>query len=173
MAGQQPEQNIAIRQAMHDAGIRSNEPVLLAGHSQGGIAAASMAADPATRADFDITNVYTGGAPIAHFNIPDNVNVLAIEHTQDAVPRLDGKPNPDRPTWITVQRDPTGLLNQHQQPITSTAATHDSYAYTDTAHLVDASSDPTIVKARNAFQPFFANASHATLSTYTLTRDLP
>jgi hypothetical protein len=173
MAGQQTEQNEAIRQAMRQAGISPGEPVMLAGHSQGGITAASLAADPATRTEFAVTNVYTGGAPIARFPIPDDVSVLSVEHNQDAVPRLDGRDNPDRPGWVTVNRDPTGVINKHGDPVASTPETHDSYIYTDTAGLIDQSTDPTIVRQRQSFQPFFSGSGDTKVTTYQLTRDTP
>jgi hypothetical protein len=171
MAGQQTEQNEAVRQAMRQAGIKPGDPVMLAGHSQGGITAASLAGDPATRDEFKITNVYTGGAPIARFPIPDDVHVLSIEHDQDAVPRLDGQDNPDRPGWVTVHRDPTGVINKHGDPVNTTAETHDSYVYSDTAGLVDQSTDPTIVRQRESFESFFTGTGDTTVTTYQLTRD--
>jgi hypothetical protein len=173
MAGQQTEQNEGIRQAMRLAGVPPGEPVMLAGHSQGGITAASLAADPATRAEFDITHVYTGGSPIARFPIPDDVNVLSIEHHQDAVPRLDGRDNPDRPGWVTIHRDPTGVLNQRGEPVTNTAQAHDNSVYSDTAALIDQSTDRTVVRQRETFQPFFSGTGDTTVTTYQLTRDIP
>jgi hypothetical protein len=171
MAGQQGEQNEAVKMAMRQAGIGANDPVMLTGHSQGGISAASLAADPATRSEFKITNVYTGGAPIARFPIPDDVQVLSIEHNQDLVPRLDGQPNPDRPGWVTVHRDATGLVGKHNHVVSSPIDTHDSYLYEKTAGLVDQSSDPGIIQQRKAFQPFFSGSGDTTVSTYRLIRD--
>jgi hypothetical protein len=173
MAGQQTEQNEAVRQAMRQAGIKPGDPVMLAGHSQGGITAASLAGDPATRDEFHVTNVYTGGAPVARFPIPDDVHVLSIEHDQDAVPRLDGRDNPDRPGWVTVNRDPTGVINKHGDAVSTTAETHDSYVYTDTAGLVDQSTDPGVVRQRESFQPFFSGTGDTKVTTYQLTRDPP
>lgn len=174
MAGQQPTQNQAIVQAMHQAGIQPGDPVMLAGHSQGGIAAASLAADPGTRAQFNITNVYTGGSPIARFDIPDTVHVMSVEHTQDAVPRLDGTPNPDRPTWVTVTHDPTGMAQRDGTTVTSTAQSHDSYVYSRTAGMIDASTDPTLVAARQSFDPFFTgDPSKVTYQDFQLTRQAP
>ena len=172
MAGQQTEQNDAIRKAMRLANIQPGEPVLLAGHSQGGITAASLAADPATRDEFHITNVYTGGAPIAGFKIPDDVNVLSIEHEQDAVPRLDGQDNPAGPNWVTVRRDPTGVVNHQGNAVDDTMETHDSSVYAGTADLVDKSTDPTVVRQRQSFEPFFTGTGNPP-GVYQLTRDVP
>jgi hypothetical protein len=171
MAGQQTAQNDAIRDAMRQAGIARGEPVLLAGHSQGGITAASLAADTATRAEFTITHVVTGGSPIAGFDIPPDVTVLAVEHEQDAVPRLDGADNPDRPTWATVVRDPTGLVTRNGGPVDTTMESHDTAAYADTGHLIDASSDPSLAAVRTTIAPFLIREpAAATVQVFHMTR---
>lgn len=98
-----------IRSAMDQAGIPPGEAIMLSGHSQGGIAAAALAAeianDPRQHARFNVTNVLTAGSPVAHFDIPPSVEVLSLEHRQDPVPRLDGDPNPDREHWQTLTWD--------------------------------------------------------------------
>jgi hypothetical protein len=173
MAGQNTAENEAIRSAMRQAGIRPGEEVLLAGHSQGGIAAASLAADEDTRREFHITHVVTGGSPIARFTIPDDVAVLAIEHEQDAVPRLDGEPNPDRPNWVTVQRDPTGLA-EPGTIIDDTGESHGSWAYALTGRLVDQSEEASLVAIRHSLERFLgADQSTVTYRDYTLERNVP
>ncbi len=169
IAGQDTAQNEAIRDAMRQAGIRPGEDVLLAGHSQGGIAAASLASDPATRAEFDITNVVTAGSPVARFDIPDDVEVLSIEHAQDAVPRLDGEPNPDRVNWVTVVRDPTGLRDQGEV-VDSTGAVHHGTVYAQTAALLDVSSDPSVAGVRAGLEPFLARPGPVVYQDFDLTR---
>ncbi|MBM6404942.1 hypothetical protein JQN72_11885 [Phycicoccus sp. CSK15P-2] len=80
-----------------------DDPVLLVGHSQGGIHAAALAADPAFTARHRVTHVLTSGAPVGVFPVPEDVRVLSVEHVDDPVPRLDLTPNPARPTWVTVR----------------------------------------------------------------------
>ena len=79
--------------AMREAGIGRDEPVMMTGHSQGGIVAASLAARQPD--DFHITSVVTGGSPIGRFEMPDTVSVMSLEHEQDVIPRLDGADNAD------------------------------------------------------------------------------
>lgn len=95
----------AVAQAMREAGLSSADPIMLMGHSQGGIIAAAIASDRDLQREFGIDSVMTAGSPIGRFPIPDDVAVLAIEHAQDAVPKLDATDNPDRPNWTTVVRD--------------------------------------------------------------------
>jgi hypothetical protein len=156
MAGQQTAQNEAIRQAMEAAGIPPGEPVMLAGHSQGGITAASLASDPATQARFNITHVVTGGSPISNFSIPPHVTVLSVEHNQDMVPRLDANESPDRHNWVTVHRDPTGVVNNKGEQVDDPGETHDSGVYAQTGGLIDTSEDPSLVAVRNGFAPFLS-----------------
>jgi hypothetical protein len=81
----------------------ADDPVLLVGHSQGGILAAALASDPAFTAHARVTHVVTTGAPVGLFPVPEAVRVLSVEHVDDPVPRLDLSPNPARPTWLTVR----------------------------------------------------------------------
>ena len=96
----------ALDRAMAAAGRSgSGDRVMLVGHSQGGILAASLASSARFRAAHHVTDVVTMGAPIGRFPIPAGVTVLSLEHSQDPVPRLDAVPNPDRASWTTVTRD--------------------------------------------------------------------
>jgi hypothetical protein len=175
MAGQQTVQNEAILDAMQAAGIPPGEPVMLAGHSQGGITAASLASDPTARTKFNITTVYTAGSPIGRFDIPPDVHVLSLEHTQDIVPRLDGQPNPDHPNWTTINRDPTGDPNtKNDHTVNAAPEEHDTSVYSGTAALVDNSTDPSIVATRQNLTPFFAgDGSQVSVQDFAVERTFP
>ncbi|HMM95531.1 hypothetical protein [Phycicoccus sp.] len=79
------------------------EPVLLVGHSQGGIHAAALAADPGFTARHRVTHVLTTGAPVGLVPVPTAVRVLSVEHADDPVPALDLGPDPARSTWLTLR----------------------------------------------------------------------
>ncbi|MGA8048074.1 MAG: hypothetical protein WCA30_17600 [Dermatophilaceae bacterium] len=81
------------------------EPVMLTGHSLGGMVAMAIAADDRLRAEVNLTHVVTAGSPVGHVPVPPEVQVLALEHTGDVVPLADLTPNPDLPHWTTVRRD--------------------------------------------------------------------
>lgn len=149
MAGEQTAAHATVLQAMHAAGVRHGEPVLLAGHSLGGIVAAGLASDARFRSQFDVTHVLTVGSPIGGFPIPDRVQVLAIEHSDDPVPRLDGRPNPDRPGWVTVQR----TLTPPASAVSGVVA-HELGGYSQTAALVEASRHPSVEAWRAGLTPF-------------------
>lgn len=116
---------VGIQEAMQRAGVRPGEPVMLAGHSQGGIAAAALASDRLARADFKITHVLTAGSPVARMPIPSDVRVLSIEHREDPVPRLDSAENPDRSNWTTA----TFGTGDHDEIIDA----HAGWRYADSA----------------------------------------
>jgi pimeloyl-ACP methyl ester carboxylesterase len=138
----------SLEAAMADAGVPPGQPVMLSGHSQGGIIAAALAASPSFRRRFHVTRLVTSGAPIARFAIPSSVRVLSLEHEQDIVPRLEGESNPDRPTWVTVRRDVSGEV---RDPITA----HDRMLYAETARAAEASDDPSLVSWRRGDDVFF------------------
>ena len=89
VAGMTSDQLDAIKEAMNAAGIAPGEAVEFAGHSQGGIMAAQMAADPSVRARYNVVSVVTAGSPTATI-APDDVPVLSYENSGDIVPSLDG-----------------------------------------------------------------------------------
>ncbi len=141
----------ALVLAQQDAGRAGlGDPVLLAGHSQGGIVAAALAADPRFRQRQRVTHVVASGAPIARMPVPREVSVLALEHQQDAVPRLEGERNADRRGWVTVTRDLRG------SEVRTAGASHAAARYGDTAALADASRSVSVRQWRSGAAPFLA-----------------
>jgi hypothetical protein len=90
--------------AMHRAGVRPSDNVMLVGHSEGGMVAVNAARDAVASGEFNITHVVTAGAPIGLTvsALPSSVQVLALENARDVVPHLDGRANPDQPNVTTA-----------------------------------------------------------------------
>ncbi len=124
---------VAVVSALRAAGVRRGEPVLLAGHSQGGLVAMQLAAEPAVRRRYSVTTVLTAGTPSGHLPTPAGVSVLHLEHVGDVVPLLDAAVNPDEADRTTVW---------------DRGNTHDASSYARTAELVDASTHPSVVAWR-------------------------
>lgn len=105
-----------VRQAMAAADIPSGSPVLLVGHSQGGIIAAQLASDPGFVQQYGVTNVLTYGAPIDHVQLAPGVDALQVQHRFDVVPRLDlggvdlGGTNPNTPVTTVTLDSPGGVF---------------------------------------------------------------
>lgn len=89
MAGQSSAAQEAVALAMANAGIPPGAPVMLTGHSQGGMLAVALASDPAFMAHYNVTNVMTVGSPVDGTSVDPRVNVLQVQHAGDVVPRLD------------------------------------------------------------------------------------
>jgi hypothetical protein len=136
MAGASTALSATVTRGLEVAGAAPGEPVLLAGHSLGGMVAAALAADAAFTRRFRVTHVVTAGSPVGPVAVPPGVAVLTLEHADDLVPALDGTPNPDRPDWVTVRQAPT--VGRHP------ARAHDARGYVDTAALVDVSADASL-----------------------------
>lgn len=86
-------------EALKRSGVKSGESVAVVGHSQGGIVAASLAAGDT---GYDITHIVTAGSPIAGHPVPSSTWVTSVEDRGELVSRLDGKDNPTRPGWVSV-----------------------------------------------------------------------
>jgi hypothetical protein len=93
-----------VLQAMESAGVQPGDPVMLVGHSLGGMVAANLARDAQQSKRFNVTHVVTAGAPIGSVtaSVPSSVKVLALENSRDLVPRLDGRSNAGRTNVTTV-----------------------------------------------------------------------
>lgn len=154
----------ALARAQSDARARtgrdtSHDEVLLSGHSQGGILAASLASDPAFRQQHRVAAVVSYGAPINRFPIPPQVPVLSVEHLQDSVPRLDGVTRTDARHWTTITRD---LSGSGAPP--STGASHAAERYIETADAIDrlpAEESASLDELRRATDGFLARDTDA------------
>lgn len=89
-----------VIEAMRKSGIKATDSVILVGHSQGGIVAASIASDYSKQ--YNIKHVVTAGSPIANHPIPNKTWVTSIEMEDELVPTLDGASNPNRNNWVTI-----------------------------------------------------------------------
>lgn len=101
----------ALEVARSRSGARSTplDPVVLVGHSQGGILSAALASDPGFTRRNRVTHVVTSGSPVGLFPVPPTTRVLSVERGDDPVPLLDFTPNPDRSSWVTVRTPRHGL----------------------------------------------------------------
>jgi hypothetical protein len=153
-----------IQEAMREAGVPPGADVMLVGHSQGGMTAVNLAADPDFRDDYNVRHVVTAGAPTAQVpHIPDSTQVLSLENTGDVVPLTDGEDNPDQPNRTTVRFDNrTGSIgDNHSMDLT----------YTPGGAAVDASDDPSIVESIEQMrQDGFLGAESSETSGWTITR---
>ncbi len=128
----------AVLDAMHLAGIRSDEPVLLAGHSQGGMVAANVASIAA--GTYAIAAVVTAGSPddVGAVRVPSSVEVLHLRHPQDVVPQASGGPILTGPNVREMRVDPA--LNG-AAPVTSPLDAHGTGRYVTSAEAIEVHAD--------------------------------
>ncbi|WP_127573615.1 hypothetical protein [Georgenia faecalis] len=133
-----------VARAMDQAGIAAGEEVTLVGHSQGGLTAMRLAADPVFATRYTVAAVLTAGSPAAHMPTPPRAHVLSLEHLEDVIPGLDGTPNPAEPRRTTVARSLTaGHAGPHRTDVGFSEA-HAVTTYAQTADLAEASGDVSV-----------------------------
>lgn len=153
-----------VLEALRRAGVRPDEPVLLVGHSLGGMAAAALTS---RGRGFDFRGAVTAGSPTAQVpGYPAGTHVLSLEQRGDVVPELDGAPNRDsvEQTTVAFDADPDpGVLEHHGYP-----------AYEHGAALVDESTDPSVTEAVAAFGAdgfLGTEPAEVTSQVFAITRD--
>lgn len=154
MAGNETVLQKGIQEALERAGAgETGAPVMLVGHSQGGIVAAG-ATDDLIGSGYNVTHVVTAGSPVGRIDVPDNVQMLSLENSGDIVPHLDAADNPDGPNRTTVTFDnQTGTVGGNH-------GLGDNYV--DAAGQLDSSSDPSVERFRDSTGAFTDGSSSTT-----------
>lgn len=96
-----------VGQALAASGVPTGPdgpPVMLVGHSQGGIVAATAAG----HLPYNVTHVVTAGSPVGNIPVPPGVQMLSLENNSDIVPHLDASSNADAANHTTVTFDLPG-----------------------------------------------------------------
>lgn len=172
MSGHTSDVMVAVAAAMRDAGVPPGDPVMLVGHSLGGIGAMALASNGSFASRYNIQAVVTAGSPVARFEPVGDVSVLSLENSGDIVWALDGAPNPDRAHWITVSHD----LRLSDDPLDRAAAgsivaNHEPDSYVRTAGQFDATSGSTAAAWRSQNAAFLADDTAVSIrTTYDIAR---
>lgn len=172
MAGMSSSLKPAVQQALasaqRQAGVKpGSEPVLLTGHSQGGILAASLAHDPQLAKEMNIREVVTFAAPVTGMDLPEQVNGLDVGIDGDVVPHADNQDTANRLNRAQIScAAPTDAANNF--------ATHDSHGYAKRAHDL-LGHDTDVVAAQDFYQRTDGVFLGGTATTYTfeLQRPMP
>jgi len=108
MAHRQSQVNEQVLEALRQVGAKKDEPIVLIGHSLGGIAAMSIASSVIFNNQYTVGGVITAGSPTATFTGPPYaVPILHLENDEEVVSNLDGKSgggNPKSDNRVTVTR---------------------------------------------------------------------
>ena len=127
----------AANAAMDAFGVTKTDRLILVGYSQGGMVAAELA-----QANPNVEAILTMGSPIAKEEIPSQVNVISLEHSNDIVPAISGQTNPMTESWAT------GSRHVHISPGETVLKAHEIGQYVETAALADDSSDTGLARLR-------------------------
>jgi hypothetical protein len=169
--GDQNAIGLATVAAMIDSGVKPGEPVVLSGHSQGGIVGSALAADPEFTAQFSVAAVLTAGSPVSLLKPANSAQWLSLEHHQDAVPTLDGANNPRTANHTTVVRDlKTASDPAIRKGSKDAGVAHSGDTYANTAKLIDKSSSPSVAAWREAASPIFDRDAKVETTTYKVRR---
>jgi hypothetical protein len=160
----------AVQLAMQQAEIPSDAPVMLVGHSQGGMTAANLAADAEFRGHFNVTNVMTYGSPIDSTPIPGGVNTLALQHPFDVVPRLDlGNSKPGGPGLVGWESSNGATVVTLPSPagagMGDVAGNHDYNAYVASVEANESSGDLAAYRNHPSTQAFITEDPSQVTST--------
>jgi hypothetical protein len=172
MIGKASDVMIGVAAAMRDAGIPAGDPVMLVGHSLGGLGAMALASNGSFTSQYNVQAVVTAGSPVARFEPVGGVSVLSLENSTDIVWALDGAPNPDRAEWITVTHD----LRASESPLDRSAAgsivgSHEPETYVRTAEAFDSASGSSAASWRKQNAAFLADGQTVSIrTTYDITR---
>lgn len=106
MSGQRSPAARATELALRRAGVGENDPVMLVGHSQGGLIALNLAERATSgQIDYRIEHAVTFGTPAGLHSAKGLPNVVSFENRSDLVPRLDLRENPSEQNWTTLEGD--------------------------------------------------------------------
>lgn len=149
MAGEPSARVEGVTRALQLAGVNADEPVMLVGHSQGGLVAMRAAEQYVRDGSFRVTHVVTAGSPTARMDVPPSVTVLSLENRYDLVPQLDGEPPPPDANRVTVVFD----AQSHDVGANHATAT----TYLPAARQVDADlRDPSLAAWREGASDFLS-----------------
>ncbi|WP_375387425.1 hypothetical protein [uncultured Amnibacterium sp.] len=161
----------AVLEAMRQAGIGADEPVLLVGHSQGALDAVRVAEDGGYR----VGGVVGFGGPTGQIVLPETVPVLAVEHDEDLVPVLGGTAAGGAAGLrrLVVRRTlPDGGFGAATSPATAAFPAHDLGAYRRTIAAAETAGDARVDAFRSGVAPFL-DAEEGTSTRYRATRVSP
>lgn len=164
MAGADSARVEALRRILADAGVAPGQPVMLVGHSQGGLVAMRAAQELAGQVS--VTHVVTAGSPVGGMTAPDGTQVLSLENRHDVVPRTDGRENAADDDQVTV------LFDHHGATVAENHGT--GSAYLPAARALDRSADPSVRAWLDGADAFLAGRGEqvrATTSVYTVSND--
>lgn len=160
--------NRAVLEALKATGAEEGATVVGVGYSQGGIHAMNLAANKDFLGEYDLKYVLTAGSPVAGITPLADVSTLHLEHRADWVPGADGAANRDARNQVTVTMT-NDLYVQIGEDV-GIGPGHQLSGYQDSARLVSASNDPSLVQSTAALGAVLGAGGTATATRFSLSR---
>jgi pimeloyl-ACP methyl ester carboxylesterase len=157
VAGQEPGSYAAVAEALVQAGVTADSPIVFNGYSQGGLVAAMLASS----GDYNTRGLVTVGAPAGQVQLPEGFPVVAIEHTDDIVPAVGG--SQVNPGVIVVERE---LFGGRSIPTEFAVPAHQLEEYRKTARLLDDVDAGRVAEAIESLNSFADGATAIASTTY-------
>ena len=178
MAGNNTVLQQGIEQALRDAGAQgTGVPVMLVGHSQGGIVAAQSTSG-LVASGYNVTHVVTAGSPVGRIDIPGNVQMLSLENKNDIVPHLDASDNPNTANRTTVTfENQTGTVGEnhsiggYRENADQSQNPRVDRNYVAVAGQLDQSSDSSVRRFLDSTGAFTQGGPASQMRTYQVTRE--
>ena len=151
-----------VRDALDAAGVPAGAEVALVGHSQGGIVAMDLAADPAFNGQrVRVTHVVVAGSPISSMRAEPPTRVLSVENVSDIVTHLDAVRSP---VPLAVSPQGEGLLTyQFADDRQTTLRTHAPQLYAAHLEQLDGSPNPLLRDFLSGLRPYRSGTTTTTI----------
>jgi hypothetical protein len=120
----------ATENALHKAGVTGQTPIVITGHSQGGLIGLAIA----NLGRYTVDAVFTIGTPVGVVSDTEGVLTVHVAHPEDPVPALGGEARfATGTTWIV-----------HPEPRTIGAEAHVAQNYVATSEAIVVLGDPEL-----------------------------
>ncbi|MEY4457982.1 MAG: hypothetical protein RIS25_575 [Actinomycetota bacterium] len=107
---QESDSVTAVTQALRRAGVGPENPIIMTGHSQGGLVAVALANSDV----WNVRGIVTAGTPLELLPAPHGVPMIHLEHVEDPVVALGGHPGQGRgETWLAPSPAGERLMGAH------------------------------------------------------------
>ena len=128
----------AVAAALRRAGATSDSPLVVTGHSQGGLVALALASSER----WNVTGIITAGTPVEVVTIPEGIPMIHLEHLEDPVAALAGHPSSDRgETWLSPAPYGERLMDAHA-----------AVTYGESSRVLDSAPSPFVQKVTAEWQ---------------------
>ncbi len=150
-----------VGEALDAAGVPAGAPVLLVGHSQGGIVAMDLAGDPEFNGRrVHVTHVIAAGSPVSSKTAVGATRVLSVENVNDVVPHLDAV---DAGSAVDAPPAASRLTYQFCDDQHDVSRNHDPELYATHLDALRDSPNPRLRQFRSGLAPYFSGETTTTV----------